>query len=191
MRWSVPILCLFSLLARSAWAEAPTEPPVHGWYAQAEAHGSFFSDVGDRSVIQNTFGYGVQGGYRWDDWGAFARMEHNIWLASEFSRDLNRGAFNIGVGVEHLYFSRRMRASLALGPSVLLFNTEIDNAGTTGFFVDLRPAALRWEVADGFVIQWDPITLTIVAPVLSGIPLVMLEYRTALAVEFDFSETIQ
>ena len=181
---TLSLVVLLAFPVEVAADDAPP-PPLRGFYIQAEGHGSFFSDVGDRSVIQNTFGYGFQAGHRWGTWRLFIRAEHNLWLASEFSRDLNLGALNLGVGVEHLYFDERVRAMLAIGPSVLLFNTEIDQAGSTGFFVDVRPAGLRWPLADGLIVQWDPLTLTIVAPVLTGIPLVMLEYRTAIAIEFD------
>ena len=95
------------------------------------------------------------------------------------------GAFNIGLGGEYLYFARRMRTALYIGPSVLLFDTGIDEAGTTGIYLDVRPTGIRWRLHDQVLVQFDPLTFTIVAPSLSGIPLVVIEYRTALAVEFS------
>ena len=96
-----------------------------------------------------------------------------------------QGAFNIGIGGEYLYFGRRMRSGINVGPSILLFDTGIDPAGTTGLFLDVRPAGLRWRLHDNVLIQFDPLTFTVVAPALSGIPLVVIEYRTALAFEFS------
>lgn len=157
--------------------------PAHTW-GSIEVHGSFLSDVADRSQIQNTFGYGLQVGHRWRRWGVFIRAEQNLWLASELSRDLEMGAANVGAGVDVVYYEGRMRSALSVGASVLLFETAFDEAGRTGFFVDLRPTGFRWPVGRNATIEWDPLTFTLVAPVLSGIPLLMLEYRTALSVEF-------
>lgn len=158
------------------------------WDVQAQLHGSFLSDVADRSQIQNTFGYAGQLGYRWDTWGLFGRIEHNLWIASEFSRSVETGAFNIGIGGEYLFFRKRMRASVAFGPSVLLFSTGIDDPGSVGVYLDVRPSGIRWALSENVLVQWDPLTFSVVAPVLSGIPLVMLEYRTALSFAFDWGQ---
>ena len=183
------MLALCSMRASPGHCEARSEaaPGNQGSYAAVEGHGSFLSNVADRTQIQNTFGYALQFGYRLGDWGVSFRLEHNLWIASEINRALEQGALNIGIAGELLYFDRRVRAMIALGPSILLFDTGIDEAGEVGLFVDARPVGLRWQVRDGLIVQWDPLTFTLVAPVLSGIPLVMLEYRTAVSVEFDMS----
>ena len=56
-------------------------------------------------------------------------------------------------------------------------------------FVDVRPVALRWRFHDRVTLQVDPLTFTVVAPVLERIPLVLVEYRTVVGVEFDLVRT--
>jgi hypothetical protein len=183
------------LLATRAGAQAPgpdttapagkTEPP---WWVAAELHLSVLSNLVDRSTVNLTFGYAANFGYRWrNDWGVYVHVEHNMWTATELDVNVLQGAFDVGIGGERLFFRRRMRAALAVGPAVLLYNTALDDAGTTGLYIDARPAGVRWPLGKGFVITLDPLTFTIVAPALGGIPLVQIQYRTALAVEYDLA----
>ena len=117
------------------------------------------------------------------DWSWIARTNHRA-IGS-----IVQGALNVGVGGELLYFEQRARASVAVGPSVLLFDSGLDDAGTTGIFVDVRPVALRWRFHDRVTLQVDPLTFTVVAPVLERIPLVLVEYRTVVGLEFDLVRT--
>jgi hypothetical protein len=187
------------LLALSANAEtselalrAPTaaldrEVESHWWVA-AELHFSVLSNLVERSTVNISFGYAGKFGYRWQgDWGLYLHVEHNLWTETEIAMNVRQGAFDVGVGVERMYFQRRMRAALALGPAILLYDTALDDAGAAGIFVDVRPTGVRWPVGRSFVVTLDPLTFTLVAPTLGGIPLVQIQYRTALAVEYDFS----
>jgi len=174
---------LVSLAPGRAGAGEETTPPLGYFFLQAGGHLSFLSDASDRSMLGNTFGYSVSGGYRRGGWGIFARAEHNLWMTVELNRSVTMGAFNLALGAERLYFGDRVRTSLAAGPSILLFDTKLDQPGETGLYLDIRPLGVRWPLGDRFVLILDPLSAALVAPVLGKIPLVMVEYRTTLLVE--------
>jgi hypothetical protein len=159
---------------------------LQGGFAALEGHFSLLSDVAERSMFQGTFGYGARGGYRWNSWGLFATVEHNLWVASEYETDVVQGAVNIGIGAVFSYARGFVHTSLALGPSILAFDTILDDAGTTGLFIDFRPVGLSWAVHDHLAIGLNPITFALVAPVLGGIPLVYVQYRTIIYLEASF-----
>jgi len=159
---------------------------LRGWFAAVEGHGSLLSDAANRSMLGGSFGYGARGGYRWNGWGLFASLEHNMWLATEYQTEVVQGAINISVGVELTYARGFVRTSLAVGPSILAADTILDDAGTTGFFIDFRPVGLRWAVHEKLALGLDPIGFALVAPVLGGIPLIYAQYRTHLYLEATF-----
>jgi len=159
-----------------------------GAFAALEGHLSFFTDEKERSIVANTFGYALRLGYRWGGhgwgaWGVFLHIEHNLWLAFEYETSVENGVVNLGVGAEIVYAHGLVRSSVALGPSILAFDTLIDERGEVGVFLDARPLGLRWAFGDHLALGLDPIGVALVAPVLSGIPLVQVEYRTLLYVE--------
>ncbi|MCP4602467.1 MAG: hypothetical protein GY847_18455 [Proteobacteria bacterium] len=159
---------------------------MRGPFASVDGHISILSDLADWSLLAGTFGYGIRGGYRWKSWGVFGQFEHNMWVATEQNTEVVQGAFNIGVGADFVYANGFVRTSLALGPSILAFDTVLDDAGNTGLFIDLRPVGLRWAVHEYLVLGLDPITFALVAPVLGGIPLIYVQYRTGIYLEAAF-----
>ncbi len=94
------------------------------------------------------------------------------------------GTLSVGLGGELRYADGFVRTSLAVGPSVLLFDTLLDRAERVGLFVDVRPVGLRWKVNDRFTLGLDPFHLVLLAPVLTQIPLVRVQYRLSFSVEF-------
>jgi hypothetical protein len=151
-----------------------------------ELHLSLLSNTVEKSTVNLGFGYGARFGRRWDsDWGIYVMAEHALWVETEIATNTTQGVFDIGVGGERLYFGRRMRAALAIGASILLYNTALDDPGTTGLFVDARPTGIRWPVGKNFVMVLDPLTFTVLAPALGGIPLVQIQYRTLLGFEYE------
>ena len=66
----------------------------------------------------------------------------------------------------------------------MLYETALDDPGTTGLFFDIRPTGVRWPVGKGYVLVLDPLTFTVEAPALGGIPLVQIQYRTVFALEY-------
>jgi hypothetical protein len=154
-------------------------------FLQIEVQASLLGNLGDQSINGTTFGPAVKAGYRWGDLGLFLSLEHNAYVISETGRTLvHPGVVNLGIGGEIAYAAGFLRASLTIGPSILTYETRLDAPGTTGFFFDLRPAGLRWAVTDKITLMFDPLSFALVAPVLTGIPLVLAEYRTTFTTEF-------
>jgi hypothetical protein len=181
----VPLASWMSWVLLAAPAEGPAAPPpAPSLFAAVEVHGSLLSDVPNRSLATATLGYGVRGGIRGTRWGAFLHVEQNAWRGVEAAQGFDAGALNVALGGELHFADGRCRTALALGTSTLLFRTVLDAPGTTGMFLDVRPVGLRWSLPRGFTLQFDPLTAAIVAPVLGGIPLLQLEYRTLLSVEW-------
>ena len=97
-----------------------------------------------------------------------------------------QGALNIGIGGEFIYADGLLRTSVSAGPSILVTPGSLDNKGSMGGYFDLKPIGIRWPIFNQFILGIDPISLSILAPVLEGIPLVELEYRTTFIGEFLF-----
>jgi hypothetical protein len=157
-----------------------------GWFASLEIHASLLTDAADRSLLSGTFGYSFKGGRRWQRWGTFLLLEHNLWLSMEQGAEVVQGAINIGLGVELIYAGGFVRSAAALGPSILAFNTTLDSAGTAGLFLLLEPVGLRWPVHRHVVLGLNPLCFALVAPVLGSIPLINVEYRTSFYAEGRF-----
>ncbi|MEO1267976.1 MAG: hypothetical protein AAFX99_07755 [Myxococcota bacterium] len=155
------------------------------FFAQTEAHASFLSDAPDRSVFAASRGGAIRGGYRWDRWGVFGHIEQNRWLTSEVERSLTQGVLNIGVGGDIRFFDDRIRASVTTGTSTLLFDTLLDDAGTTGIFIDLRPGGLRWFPLEWLVLEFHPLSYSVMAPVMTTPQLVHIAYRSVFIMEFQ------
>ncbi len=124
-------------------------------------------------------------GYRHKSQGIFAIIEED--RISDFTLDdTHIDLLNIGFGYEALLFLGRIRFSISAGMSVLLSPTDIDEPGEKGWFVDVRPTSLRWPITDKSVIEFTPLTLDIVAPVTTGIPLLAFHYLSVLSLEYSF-----
>lgn len=142
--------------------------------------------VGGSLLDQPTLALGVEGGIRWRPYGLLAKLEWNPWLNTQ-TGDVDRGVVNIGVGGEYTYFEGRARTAAFVGPSILAFRTQLDERpGTTGVFLEVLPVTLRWSIRHRMLLRVDPISFHFVAPVLRGIPLVIIEYRHGVSVEWTF-----
>lgn len=153
------------------------------WWAQMDANVALLNGITGRNMLPNELGYGARLGHRWERWGVFGQLTHNLWVPNREGWTVKPGVLNAGVGVERLFFDRRVRVSLAAGTSTLLFETVLDDAGTTGFFIDARPMGLRWKVYDRLWIEWDPITFSLSEPVIEEPTLDQTEFKTVFAVE--------
>ena len=156
---------------------------ITGWFFGFEVHASLLSDVRDRSNVLPSFGYGLKAGHRWTDNGVFLKIEHNLWARTESGRGWAPGALNIGVGYDAIYAEGHVHTSVAAGSSILLFDTELDEAPKVGVFLELKPVGLRFKADEHVAIVFDPASVVLVAPVLGGIPLVHLQYRSSGDVE--------
>ena len=148
---------------------------------------SILGETGSREHFSKSFAIGFRGGKRWGNLGVFAHLEPAYWrVAKPDGSEEFKGAFNVGLGGELLSAQGLVRSSLSFGSSILTKGGELDQAGSKGIYFELRPAGLRWLIASDFIIGFDPIILTMMVPVLEGIPLIELEYRTVLIGEYVF-----
>lgn len=159
-------------------------PPVN--YLDAELHAGIFAEAGNDNFLR-ALGALARVGRRWDTFGAFVVADFSTWRSPYVEEGEERqAALNLGVGMDLLWIDGFVRSTVAAGASVLLRGTEADEPGTTGLFLDLRPLSYRWRLADRWRLNFSPIGATILMPVLTGIPLVELQFRTALSGELSF-----
>jgi hypothetical protein len=155
-------------------------------FVRLELHFSLLTELADRSDLVPAFGYALKGGYRWGFVGLFLQFEQDFWVGTEYDVRVTQGAYNIAVGVDFTYFEGRAHTSIAVGPSILAFNTPLDSRGSVGWFLDFRPVGFQWDVHRFVRLGLDPISFAVVAPSLDGVPLVQIEYRTTFYLETTF-----
>ena len=144
---------------------------------------SYHNKITVRRPRAGGFSLALRGGYRWETFGGFLLAELIGWEGTYVGEEHFELAADVGIGGEMVYWDRRIRTALIAGTSVLLRENPIDPAGEVGFFVDLRPAGLRFAVGDTFSVILEPVTLTMILPVLSGIPMIVIQYRTVVSFE--------
>lgn len=153
-------------------------------YLGAEGHASAFTGSSSSSMLGVTTGYGFRAGYRLRErLGLFLHVEQNLWFTSELGRTMRDGALNLGLGADLLSFGGRVRTSVAVGPSVLLFRTFFDEAGSVGLFLDVRFFGYRFALGRWLRLILDPISVTLVAPVLGHLRIALVEYRMVVGLE--------
>ncbi|MCA9576784.1 MAG: hypothetical protein R3B40_29940 [Polyangiales bacterium] len=197
--WASPAAAQHRELAASSEpptsAEAVAPPVTLPWWLSGGVHSAFLSDVIDGSWQGLTFGAELKLGFRGSSsrlLGVFLQLDTSFWLAPVVAEgDAGRpfdsvlqGALNVGLGADVRYFDDHLRGAFSAGLSVLLRDNVVDNAGSVGVFIDFRPAGVRVPLRRGGVLVIDPLTFTFLAPDLSRIPLVQIEYRTVLVIEF-------
>jgi len=155
-------------------------------FVRLELHYSFLTGLADRSDAVPAFGYALKGGYRWGLVGTFLEFEQDFWVATEYDVRVVQGAYNIAAGVDFTYFEGRAHTSIAIGPSILGFNTLLDQRGSVGWFFDLRPIGLQWDVRRHVRLGLEPLSFVVVAPSLDAVPLVQIQYRTTFYLETPF-----
>ena len=126
---------------------------------------------------------------RSDHLHVFARGEANTWRDQ---RDDGSNDFvltlDLGLGLRVDYGGGRLRSSVAAGGTLLLVPSDVDKVGSIGAFVDVRPLAFVWPLGQmpGTRIGFVPLSLTLAIPVVTGIPLVSIQYRTTVFAEREF-----
>lgn len=161
-------------------------PAAAGLSVGVEGHAALLSGAQRQPLVDPSMGWGVRLGLgARDGWGAFVQVEQNIWIPTQ-SLTPFPGVLNAGVGVEHRFAGGLMRSAVAVGTSTLLFDTALDSVGDTGLYLDVRPLGLRWSPTGFLTIGLDPLSLVVAAPVMTGLPLVRIQYRTSLSTEVRF-----
>lgn len=157
-----------------------------GFVAQLDADIALINDAPEASIFLNAFGYSARAGWRFGDWGVFGQLGQELWVpVRDEDHWVRPGVLNVGVGAEALFVDHHVRVSAAAGTSTLLYDTPLDAAGTTGYFIDIVPAGLRWPLSDRFVAEFDPFTFTLSQPVLDEPALVQTEFKAAAVLEFS------
>jgi hypothetical protein len=169
-----------ALCAPSAWAEPPRA------FVHLEAHGSALDDTSNAALLAPTFGVGLRLGARFDRWRVALHLENDWWVPIEFGGSVDEGAFSVALAGEVLFFDDFLRSSVAVGVSILRYDTLFDEAGSFGPYVDIRPGGLRWSVGAGMHIVFDPLHMAVVYPVTREPELRKLERRTTLGLEATF-----
>jgi hypothetical protein len=179
-------LAALCLLAPRTRAQAALEPQ-----GQDRAAGVVRFDTGfallNEDKLLSAFSLGLQGGFRHGAWTALAVLELNTWSSPHIGSKLTDrvAAINFGVGGELVFAGGLARTALALGPSILVVETSVDDsAGYVGVFMDLRPVGLRFALG-GVQMGLDPIAFKVIAPALHGIPLIELQYATCIYAEIE------
>jgi hypothetical protein len=169
---------------------AATTAPQRQWTLQADLGGTLASRSSTTSTSVD-FGraqaLGIAIDRAFDRLHLFARSEANTWREhrDDGSNDWTL-IFNLGGGARLDYGGGRLRSSVAAGATIVAVPTDVDKAGTIGVFADVRPLGYAWPLGDGLRAGVVPLSFTLAVPVLTGIPLVSIQYRTTVFVERDF-----
>lgn len=174
------VALFFCLLPTSAQADPPKA------FIAADGHFATLNDTPNASLLNIEYGYSARFGYRYDRWRFIGLIDRSYWVPLEFGVQVDGGTLNLGAGVEALFIDDYIRVGLAGGASILMFDAVFDEAGTTGYFVEIRPAGLRWEVAKNLIIVFDPIFLSVLHPVVRDPPLRKVHRRTSVGLEWAF-----
>jgi hypothetical protein len=176
------LLALALLVAPdSALAEPPVEPA--SWAVGLETSESYLGRTAGGQRRVGGFSVGLRAGRRWSWWGMYGVTELVSWENRYADGDMQELVVDLGAGVEGLFIDRRVRASLSLGASILARDNPIDHAGRVGPYFDLRPGGYRLRLRGGLYLLIEPLTLHLIVPVLEGIPLAVVQYRTVLTLE--------
>ncbi len=164
-----------------------TGTPDNHFFGQLEANLSFLGQFISGNAKIGSFAYAGRIGWRKNPWDLYVVVEHGLWrdIESADEDSLSLQVLDLGLGAAYSYFNDNMRISLAAGPSILLTRSQLDAPGSTGFFFDFRPAGFRWKPGKVVSIELHPFTFAMVVPVLTGIPLVYMSYRTVLLIDFE------
>jgi hypothetical protein len=152
--------------------------------ARADLRGVAALEVGV-SLAEPTLVVGVEGGVRVDgQWTFLLEVDWNPWLTITGPSLATAGVLNVGVGVEHIYHQGTLRSALFLGSSTLLFESALDQAGSTGFFIELLPVSIRIPLLDDVcTLRVDPVSMHLIVPAFGVLPLVRYEFRHVVSVE--------
>ena len=164
-----------------------TGAPDNHFFGQVETNLSFLGQFISGNAKIGSFAYAGRIGWRKNPWDLYVVVEHGLWrdIESADEDSLSLQVLDLGLGAGYSYFNDNMRISLTAGPSILLTRSQLDAPGSTGFFFDFRPAGFRWTLGKVVSIELHPFTFAMVVPVLTGIPLVYMSYRTVLLIDFE------
>ena len=156
-----------------------------GTIVQPEVGLSIVSEERGEPGFLRTFGGGVRAHRQTGRWGWGGGAELNVFK----TRTLTGGpdwmaAALIGLDGSVLSGDGYVRSMVSAGMAVLFEGSDIDEPGSIGFFVETRPVVFRFKVRDTMILALCPLSGAFLVPQPAGIPLVDVQYRTNLTVEF-------
>ena len=114
----------------------------------------------------------------------FARGELNPWISLSTRSPVQPGALNLSVGRQWVWANGQVRSAVAAGLSTLFFDTVLHQRGRTGLSLHWTPLSWRKPFGPNRTLRLEPISLHIAMPVLSGIPLLVPQYRHGVGLEW-------
>ena len=161
-----------------------TQDASRHWVAGIDGGGSLLSLVTTGNATRTlTTQEGVYVGWRAGRWGLLLRAEHTLWRIAEGDRNRTQHALDLAAGLERFHSSGLLRFALYVGSSTLLRSNRLDDPGQPGFFLDLRPIGLFFDLRGRWRLGVDPLHFALVAPTLSGVPLVEVQFRSSVLLE--------
>lgn len=115
-------------------------------------------------------------------------VDFNPWISIE-TRRATKGTTNIfGVGVFRLDVRDylELRLTLAMGASILMFDTWAARQGSIGPYFAISPLGIAIRMSGHLRLLVDPAELVICIPQTTGIPLVYRQHRFAVALQYNF-----
>jgi hypothetical protein len=189
-RRALPLVALLGFLLLPTSAHAQENYPESA-VLRLEGHASFLTDAVERSMLDVSYGPALKGGYRargneWGQWGGFAMIERDAWLATEYDSRLDPGVLNAAIGVEYLYYGY-FRSAVSVGPSILLFDTGLHQPGSVGLFAEIQPIGMQLQFKHRWSLTFDPLGVAWVNPTPewgNGPSVGHLQYRTSVGIEW-------
>lgn len=157
-----------------------------GFSLSVESGGSLLTPLVDFSSRSITFHVALRAAYHLPDVAFVVSVETARWRAPELGGRIWQTALNVGFGLARYHRSGLLRTMLLVGPSILTRANDLDPAGSVGLYIDLRPLGFSWRVNECFSLVADLLYMTLVAPVLTGVPLIDFQFRSSIGVEACF-----
>jgi hypothetical protein len=110
--------------------------------------------------------------------------EWNPWVTAYGPKTIRPGVFNTyGTAILRFplaYENFNLRTTVSLGFSDLLFDLYGAPKGSIGLYGAISPLGLEWKLSRAFLLIINPLSISIPAPQLRGIPLTYPQYRTSI-----------
>ncbi len=151
------------------------------WWIQAQIGATFYD--ARRDILVGRWSPGVQIGKRHERFGYFLNIQLD--QSFDFTQEVKRlDVIHVGPGVESLALLGRVRSSITGGLAILANDTDIDDRGKVGAYVDFRPISFPWDVGHKRIIEVAPLGVNLSVPVMEGIPLILFSYFTTVSMEW-------
>lgn len=161
------------------------------WFVEGQLHSTFVSALLDLEPLQLSFGAAVRVARRRADLGWYLSLDTTWWATTELDESSEdvfdgepQGIAALSLGIEHPYFHGRMRFMFDAGVSVMLRETTLDRRGRVGIVTSFRPVGIRIPLTSRRTLVIDPLSLSLLIPDTTGIPLLLIQFRTVFALEF-------